>query len=234
MAKGTGIPPEAVSGLVKELLEAGEVARACRPGFLISTHRLAEAGNRAEAYAETFFRKNPRRLLMEKLSLRQALRCDDIFFQDLLAGLEREGVAVAVKGEFLQWSKHRPRLAAEEQVFRDKLLEAIRSQRFSPPRVEEVASSEGFSAEIAASLADLLVEEGELVRISEEVLYHSSVLDEARELLRDHLQKNEQMTASEAKNLLGSSRKYVIPVLELFDRDGLTVRKGDVRVLRKT
>lgn len=49
--------------------------------------------------------------------------------------------------------------------------------------------------------------------------------------MRKYLEENEQITAGGAKDLIGSTRKYSIPLLEQLDREGFTVRKGDYRVL---
>ena len=58
-------------------------------------------------------------------------------------------------------------------------------------------------------------------------------VEDARRKLREHLEAAKTMTASDAKNVLGSTRKYCIPLLELFDREGFTLRRGDLRELRK-
>ena len=58
-------------------------------------------------------------------------------------------------------------------------------------------------------------------------------MEEARGLLRSYLEENGEMTAAEAKNVLGSTRKYMIPLLEQLDREGFTARRGDARVLAR-
>ena len=70
-------------------------------------------------------------------------------------------------------------------------------------------------------------------RVAEGIYFHREAMNEARDRLRKHLEAHGQSTASDAKNLLGSTRKYLIPLLEQFDREGLTVRRGDVRVLKQ-
>jgi selenocysteine-specific elongation factor len=53
-----------------------------------------------------------------------------------------------------------------------------------------------------------------------------------RQTLTKHLIENGEMTAAAFRDLIGSSRKYTIPLLEFFDRDGLTIRIGDIRRLK--
>ena len=98
----------------------------------------------------------------------------------------------------------------------------------------DVASEANFSSEKAIAIQELLVEEGVLISVAEDILFHHKDLEAAKRMLREHLEKEGTMTASQAKNILGSSRKYIIPLLEMLDNEGLTIRRGDVRELRKS
>ena len=80
----------------------------------------------------------------------------------------------------------------------------------------------------------MLVEEQKAIQLTEEVFLHQEAVAEARRRIGKHLEAGGSLTASEAKQLLGSTRKFGIPLLEHLDRIGFTVRRGDVRVLRAT
>ena len=54
-----------------------------------------------------------------------------------------------------------------------------------------------------------------------------------RLIVKQHLRKHTQATASDLRKAMNVSRRILIPVLEKLDRDGLTARRGDVRVLRR-
>ncbi len=228
-----GLKGEEARRNVEELLAEGAIFPASRPGFLIARASFEKAKEKARAEAERFFRQHPRRLLMEKLHLRGVLAAHEVFFQDLIAKLEQEGVVSTVRGESLKWASHRPQLSGEELKVREAILNAYRSAPLSPPRPEEAAQEAGLNATIAPAMAGLLIEEGELVKVAEDVIFHREALEDARRKLREHLEKEGSMTASHAKTLLGSSRKYIIPLLEYFDREGFTIRRGDVRELRR-
>ncbi len=232
LAVRSGLPREEAMAMIQEILAAGDILPASRPGFFISRDRLHEAKIRASALAEEFFRANPRRLLMEKTYLRGRLNAHEVFFHDLLAALESEKIVIPVRGEHLRWADHRPRLGPRESQVRDRLLAALRSAPLSPPSPEDVAQADGLDLDLARSMTRLLIEEGEAVEVAENVILSRDAIEEARRLLREHIEKEGALTASHAKTLLGSSRKYIIPLLEHFDREGFTLRRGDVRVLR--
>ncbi|MEO0004632.1 MAG: SelB C-terminal domain-containing protein, partial [candidate division WOR-3 bacterium] len=74
---------------------------------------------------------------------------------------------------------------------------------------------------------------GVLVDIGDGILMHSQALQSAEQVLKDMFKTQPEVTASQYRQALGTTRKIVIPLLNYFDRIGLTQRKGDVRVLRR-
>ena len=76
-----------------------------------------------------------------------------------------------------------------------------------------------------------MVEAGEVVRISGGVYAASDRLSAMKRRLREHFQEHPQLTASQARELLETNRKYIIPFLEYLDSVGFTRRQGDVRAL---
>jgi len=232
LAIRSSLPREEARKILEELLADGLVFPASRAGLLISRKRFEEAKARALEEAREFFRKNPRRLLMPKLYLAGRLGAHEVFFQDLLAALEKEEKVRTVRGEHLEWAEHRPSLTPREVEVREKLLSTFLAAPLTPPRPEEAARQEGIEEDLARTIISLLLEEGELVKVSEDLFFPSEGMEEARRRLREHLEKEGSMTASTAKNILESSRKYVIPLLEYLDREGFTIRRGDLRELR--
>ncbi len=232
LAVHSSLPREEAMEAIQEILASGDILPASRSGLFISRDRFHEAKEKARYLAAEFFRANPRRLLMEKTYLRGRLNAHEVFFHDLLAALEAEGVVATVRGENLRWAAHRPQLGPKEAQVHDHLLAALRSAPLSPPSPEEVAQADGLDLDLTRSMTRLLLEEGEAVEVAENVILSRDAIEEARRRLREHLEKEGALTASQAKTLLGSSRKYIIPLLEHLDREGFTLRRGDVRVLR--
>jgi selenocysteine-specific elongation factor len=227
-----GLAPEEARKAIESLIALGTVLRSSRSGHLLSRERLEEARARARSEAERFFRENPRRLHMEKLQLRESLKAGEVFFADLIGTLEADASVRTVRGDSLEWAFHRPALDPRAAQAREKILAAFREAPLSPPRLDDAARAAGIDAALARSVGNLLLEEGELVKVAEDLLFHREGIEEARRKLREHLEKEKSMTASTAKTILESSRKYVIPLLEHFDREGFTLRRGDLRELR--
>ncbi len=79
----------------------------------------------------------------------------------------------------------------------------------------------------------LLTRSGAVARVSSDLFYGADVLDGLREKLVTHLKEKGEITPPEYRDLTGLSRKFLIPLLEHFDSEKLTIRVGDKRVLRK-
>ena len=78
----------------------------------------------------------------------------------------------------------------------------------------------------------LLERDGSVVRVTTEMYFLASSIEQLRRRLKEYLTRKGEMTAASFRDLIGSSRKYTIPLLEYFDRDGLTIRIGDIRRLK--
>jgi selenocysteine-specific elongation factor len=80
----------------------------------------------------------------------------------------------------------------------------------------------------------LLERDRSVIRVATDLYYLSSTVDQIRAVLKKFLSDKGEITAGSFRDLIGSSRKYTIPLLEYFDREGLTIRIGDVRRLKSS
>ena len=125
----------------------------------------------------------------------------------------------------------KPKLSGNLRKLKDKLVLDYKKARFQPP---EPASFAGAAAGNASSLNDLFevcVQEGFLVRVTPEVYLHAEVDAEMRRLVKERLAQGAGLTVAEIRDLLGTTRKFAIPLCEYLDRVGLTRREGDLRLL---
>ncbi|MBI2881221.1 MAG: SelB C-terminal domain-containing protein, partial [Candidatus Tectomicrobia bacterium] len=83
------------------------------------------------------------------------------------------------------------------------------------------------------AVIEVLVGEGALIRVKDDLLYHRESLEKVKETLAAHLAKNGEISASGFRDLLGITRKHAIPLLEHLDSTRFTMRVGDNRVLRE-
>ncbi|HEV3234958.1 MAG TPA: selenocysteine-specific translation elongation factor [Candidatus Dormibacteraeota bacterium] len=149
--------------------------------------------------------------------------------QDLAAavdGLVSGGELVAV-GDALAVPGWEPRLSPAQAAAVDRVLARLGETPLSPPRISDLAADG-----LDDAIRRYLEEQGLAVRVAPDLLMLPDALGDAEARLRAHLQAHRATTVAQARDLLGSSRKTVVPLLEYFDAVRLTRREGDVRVLR--
>jgi selenocysteine-specific elongation factor len=153
-------------------------------------------------------------------------------FAMALRDLEKKGSLTAEK-ETLRLPGHQVRLGEEMGDLREKLSGLYREAALAPPTVKEVLDRFADRKKEITSLIDVMIREGELVRISGELNYNGEALARLREAYRGLLVKDGQATPGSFRDLTGLTRKHIIPLMEYFDAAKLTMRTGDVRILRE-
>nr|WP_321514006.1 selenocysteine-specific translation elongation factor [uncultured Pseudodesulfovibrio sp.] len=140
---------------------------------------------------------------------------------------------VVAEQELLKLKGHKVSLASDQRKVRERILDAYVKGGSTPPNLKDVLGPLGMDFKQAAGVLKLLQEQGELVRLSGDMYYHKAVLDKIQDRIVSFFVDKKEMSAPDCKEITGLSRKYLIPILEYFDKEKLTVRVGDVRHLRK-
>jgi selenocysteine-specific elongation factor len=83
----------------------------------------------------------------------------------------------------------------------------------------------------AQKLVTLLLRDRVLVKLADELVFHQSALQELRQILAKYKAQSPKIDVGKFKDLTGVTRKYAIPLLEYLDRERVTRRVGDERVI---
>ncbi len=154
------------------------------------------------------------------------------FFHFIVERLLKKGEMVAEQ-EVLRLKDHKVSLASDQEKVRSIVLGAYEQGGVTPPNLKDVLEPLGMTFKQAAPVFKLLQDQGQLVRAKDDMYYHVPALVGIKSKIIDFFADNQEMSAPDFKELTGLSRKYLIPLLEYFDKEKLTVRVGDVRHLRK-
>ncbi len=151
--------------------------------------------------------------------------------RSLLAGLTDRSELVA-EGDHVRSPSHRAASGAAGGALKAEVAAVLGRGGLTPPWLSELpAAVKAPLAEVVAVLK-LLAAEGRVVRVSSELYFDASAVQRLRERLVQHLQEKRAITTQEFKDLVGATRKHVIPLAEYFDREKVTLRVGEKRVLR--
>ncbi len=133
--------------------------------------------------------------------------------------------------ERLRRSSFKPRARADDPQAL-AIAERLREGGVAPPTLAEIARDIGLDPTRARALATAIAASGSIVHVQGDLWFDRATLDELRTRLVAHLRERGSITTGEFKDLVGSSRKFVVPLAEWFDAQKVTLRVGDVRKLR--
>jgi len=163
----------------------------------------------------------PREELKSRLGLAPAA------FPPVLTELAGEGVLTDRGGE-LALPSHQVRIDAAAGGPASRLLEILGGQGYAPPSLPEAIREAGASVEVVRAL----VQQGELVRLSEDVAFTRATYEAALALVREMVASEGSVTVATMRDRMGASRRPVLALLEYLDAQRITRRVGDQRVLR--
>jgi len=148
----------------------------------------------------------------------------------VLESLVAKGKIVA-ENERLRLSDHSSQLSAEETAFTERLLRLYEKAGLEVPRVAEaiMQTSDGISQVKVEKLLRLVIASGKLVKVTDEFYFARNAVEAVAALLR--ASDDDTIDVAKFKDLTGVSRKYAIPLLEYFDREHVTARVGDKRLI---
>lgn len=150
----------------------------------------------------------------------------------VLERLLRAGSLVA-ESDLMRLAGHKVSLASDQSSLKDALLAAHAKEPMTPPNLKEVLEALGVSPKEAAPVLALLQKDGELTKIKEGLYYVSSALEEIKGHIQTWFESHDDLDPGAFKEISGGlSRKYIIALLEFFDKERFTIRVGDKRQLR--
>jgi selenocysteine-specific elongation factor len=126
----------------------------------------------------------------------------------------------------------KPKLSANLRKLKDRVVEAFQTARFQPPEPSSFAKQAGGNAGNLNDLFDVCIAEGYLARIAPDIYLHADAEAEMRKLITERLRTTGAgLTVADIRDMLGTTRKFAVPLCEYLDSVGVTKRDGDLRVL---
>jgi selenocysteine-specific elongation factor len=143
----------------------------------------------------------------------------------LLSGAKQ----LVVEGDIVRLATHKLVLKEEEERASGAIELAFEQAGLAVPALAEVLAKSGVELKRARSILQILLREKKLVRVTDELVFHHTAIATLKALLADH--RAERFGVPAFKDWTGISRKYAIPLLEFLDRERVTRREGDERVV---
>jgi selenocysteine-specific elongation factor len=202
------------------------------PRWLAHAEIVAESAAAVLDFLTTFHQQNPLLHGASKEALRSSLfpKAPVPFVESVLGRLAQQQ-RIAVESEMVRLAGHRIVFREEEQEARDKMVSAFQQAGLKVPGLREFLPKLAIDPGRAGKLLQGLLREGVLIRVSEDLVFHAASIAELKQRLARQKLQSERIKVPEFKDLAGISRKYAIPLLEYLDREKVTRRVGDSRVI---
>jgi selenocysteine-specific elongation factor len=224
-----GQPPSEVASTIETLIGSGRIRRIGR-GILVSSEAVDAAGARMTTILAAHQKHNPLQWGMLKSELKS--RLERQVHPDLVEAWLQERTTAGelhIRADRLRLGEESLQLSPALASLRERILKDIAGRGFAGPTIKELLDDLGGPKD-GEALISLLLEEGVLARVPPDLLYASARVEEMRRLLQAFLAKTPEMGVAGLKEIMGVSRKHAVPLLEFFDRQRWTERRGDVRI----
>lgn len=226
LARLASLPASDVQVALAGLLANGQVTAAGT--FYYATEQWRRLSDDARRLVGEYHQQYPLRAGMPREQWRSRLELAPREANEALARLVEVGALVekhSGRGVFVAAPGHEPQLTPAQQPAVDAMLARFRAEPFAPPTLVEV--NEALGAEVVAHL----IEQGALIRLNDAIALERAAYIEALRRVVDHLRTHETLTVADARDVLGTTRKYMLALFEHTDEKRYTVRRGDDRIL---
>jgi selenocysteine-specific elongation factor len=226
------VPPRKLEQLLEKLQSQGAIL--CfdkeNAGF-IHAARVQNLAHKLIAALKTFHEQFPLKkgIKRDELKSKVAHQLDAKLLARILQELHSKG-EIVVEGDMVWLSSHKVMLKEEQEKLRGELENIYLRAGLTPPYFRELADQ--FPLSQAREVLALLLSEGVLVKVKEDLYFHTRAIEELKTKLIAFLRERGEINTAEFKEMTGVSRKYTIPIFEYFDSMQITMRVGEKRVLR--
>ncbi|MBN2589608.1 MAG: selenocysteine-specific translation elongation factor [Sedimentisphaerales bacterium] len=226
----TKILPAEMDGILGGLVKEGKVSSLDSKLF-VHKDTLLEIQKKLVSIIADFHNTNPESpgIALEQMHEISGLKKD--VFDGILKLLIFGGKLVERKNR-IALSEHVEKFSDSEQKLIQNVESLYKNQLFNPPDIQEVMKNTKVSLQDIRKILKILSEQQKLVRVENDMFFHNQAIEQARETLISYINQNGGLESVKFKYLLNTTRKYAIPLLDYFDKIGLTRRTGYTRTLR--
>ncbi len=195
---------------------------------LYSAVGWAELTKRVTELLGEFHGRYPLRTGVGKEEVRRGLGLQSRVFAEVTQRLAADEIVVEEHG-VLRLASFAIELSPAHEDTAQALLAALEREPLAPPSLGDLCQAMALDDD----LLNVLTAQGRIVQLTGDLIFSAPAYAQAVTLVREHLALEDRATVSQVRDLFGTSRKYVLPLLEQMDRDGVTKRDGDERTLAR-
>lgn len=226
LAQRSGLPADQVQVALTALRDKSQIVSL--GDYSISAAGWNDLLGQVREVLGAYHAQYPLRRGMPREELKSRLALPAKLFNEVVGRLLMEE-AVVEEEAVVRLGEHRVQLSAEQENKVEALIRLLEANRYGPPSRQEAEQQVGLEPEVV----EAMVERGRLVKVGDNLVFTREVYDEMVTRVIEHASARGRVTVGEVRDLLGTSRKYALALMEYLDEIKVTRRIGDERVLRQ-
>lgn len=226
LVEASGLEPDTARKALAALIKQGSLITLSGQQYLIPEDNLRRLTEDFAKILGDYHDQNPLHLGMPRELLKSKLVIPSGLFDALVQHLIDNMTVVAFNAR-IRLTTHTVKFSADQQAAIDNLILQFQEKPYSPPSLKQCNET------LSEELTQALIETGILAQPAEDVVFQPTAFDEMKTAVIDHIRENGSITLAELRDQFNTSRKYAVAVLEHLDNAGITIRKGDIRQLKR-
>uniref|UniRef100_A0A7V3RH84 Selenocysteine-specific elongation factor n=1 Tax=candidate division WOR-3 bacterium TaxID=2052148 RepID=A0A7V3RH84_UNCW3 len=234
ISRDINLPAEGVKNLLDELIKKDIVLLIdARRALYYSKKNLSGLKERILEIIKLFHDENPTLVGIPKIELLNRLPkgIDNILFNFVIQNLREENKIKITDDNKVSLFNFKVKLDSRLSEIITKIEKIFLDARFQTPDIESLLTKNIGEPELLKKAYRYLIDNGTLVYVGEGVVFHKDMVEEAKKKLIGFLREHKEIRVSEFRDMLNTSRRYALPLLIYFDTKGITIKRGETRVL---
>ncbi len=230
IARLTSRQPDDIRSIISDLAEENKVLMLGNDN-VIHRNYYENIKKQLEDLLGAYHKSNPLKSGMLKEEVRSRLfPKDKSKSTDLLLDILEEDKIIRVKNNFVSLYDFEVIFTRTHKKIQEQLEHIYLQHQYSTPRIEEITDDINFEKDDIEQVFDAMLGDT-LIKLNQEIIFHIELYEKAKKKLTDYIKENDSITLPEFRDILNTSRRYAVALLEYFDNEKITKRTGDVRTL---
>lgn len=202
--------------------------------FYLHIEFLEDIKKKAQAVLSYFHDKYPLKAGMSKEELKSKVmeNARQKISDEIFDYLQKEKM-LKLEGQYVSLWDFNVVYTKEQENIKNFIIDEYLKNKFNPPKYAEIIPKLKNPEKVATQVYNALIDSGELVKVEQDIVFSKVSYDEAVNMLKNYLTENKYIQLGEFRDLLGTSRKYAMALLDYFDQLKITKRIEDKRILYK-
>jgi selenocysteine-specific elongation factor len=230
LSKRTGSGQEQIKQELQQLVDDEKIIK-IKDQVYISTYGVQVINARIVETLAQYHRQYPMRSGYPREDMRSRFfkQLNPKDFNLIIKQLEEQG-SLSSRHNQLMLPQHMPQPGGRDRETIAQITKIMEEQMFTPPGLEELMAVSGRSEQEFGEIMAYMIDAGILVKINQDTVFSNQAIEEGKKRLLAYFEQEPELSLATARDILNTTRKYALPLIEYYDRIRFTHRVGDIRV----